>query len=62
MQVLEGILIAVISSVFIYLVKRHDDLDKRIDLIERHLIKIETKLPKRRNDDPYFSPNSGIEL
>lgn len=62
MPIMEGLIVTLIGSLIVYLVKRHDELDKRIDLIEKHLIVIENALPKRRTDANYFSPNSGIEL
>lgn len=63
MVIIEAITITLLGSFIIYLIKRHDELDKRMDAIEKHLITIETKLPKRRTDnDYYYSPNSGIDL
>ena len=70
MSFIEGLVYATISGLIIYLIKKVDSLDHRLDKMSNTITRIIAFLPKRKSDEPHYtardegwySDNSGIEL
>lgn len=62
MGVLEVIATGLICSLILYNIQRTDHVDSRLDKFSDRLSRIEAVMPKRKNDNHFYSENSGIEL
>lgn len=70
MPIIDALALAVLSSLLLYSIKRIDEMDARIDALEKHLVKIEMMVDRRKAeerhhtslDDGWYSDNSGIKL
>lgn len=60
---LDALAMGIVSAALFYVVKRLDAMDVRIDNLDKHLTKIEERMPRRKTDyqSPVYLENSGIE-
>lgn len=62
MAILDTLALGLISGLVMYNIKKIDALDSRIDVLSDRFARLESLLPKRKEDRSYYSENSGIDL